>query len=298
MWRRPLGESESGKAQVKNRFGAFAIRMEFITEEQLDECIAEQQVSRESGEGKRLGEVIIDKGYMTKEQIRSVLLAQQKVTGSHKVVGGFEVLEKIGVGGMGAVYRARQVSLDRMVALKVLPPKFAADETFVDRFVREARSAASLNHPNIIQGIDVGSADGYHYFAMELVPGESLSERMKREGFVVEDDALKITREMAEALKHAHGRGLVHRDVKPGNILLGLDGVSKLADLGLARRSVDSSSTTQPGKAVGTPFYISPEQARGEEDVDIRADIYSLGATLSMRSSASRPSRAARLRWS
>ena len=266
---------------MKNRFGAFAVRMGYVTEKELEECAVEQhRVVRETGKAKRLGEILIDKGYMTNEQIREVLLAQQKVTGAHKVVGGFEVTAKIGVGGMGAVYKARQVSLDRPVALKILPPKFAEDEEFIGRFVREARAAAALNHPNIIQGIDVGYADGYHYFAMELVEGMSLSQRIKRDGPLAQQDALRIAEEMAGALQHAHSRGLVHRDIKPGNILIGKDGVAKLADLGLARRVVDNLHGSGVGKAVGTPYYISPEQARGESQIDIRADIYSLGATL------------------
>lgn len=264
-----------------NRFGAFAVRMGYVTEDQLTECVEEQtNAVRETGKAKRLGEILIARGFMTAEQIREILRAQQKATGSHKIVGGFEIVAKIGVGGMGAVYKARQVSLDRMVALKILPPKFAEDEEFTKRFLREARAAASLNHPNVIQGIDVGFADGYHYFAMELVEGESLSEKIRREVRISQEDALQIAEEMAGALQHARSRKLVHRDVKPGNILIGADGVSKLADLGLARRAADDPSVSKAGKAIGTPYYISPEQAMGESDVDIRADIYSLGATL------------------
>ncbi len=210
-------------------------------------------------------------------------------------LGGFEIIESIGKGGMGDVYKARQVSIDRLVALKILSRRLAGSKAYVQRFVREARAAAKLNHPNIVQGIDVGKAAGYYYFAMEFIDGETAHEQLKREGPLDEADALRICMQVARALQHAHDRaGIIHRDVKPQNIMIGQDGVAKLADLGLARHteqgdlaagaagpSLDApGSLTVVGATLGTPDYISPEQIRGDADLDGRCDVYSLGATL------------------
>jgi serine/threonine-protein kinase len=196
-------------------------------------------------------------------------------------VGDYELLEKIGEGAMGAVYRSRQISLDRTVALKILPRRFAADPQFVDRFQREARATAKLNHPNIVAGIDVGSADGYNYFAMEFIDGTSLGSQIQKTGAIKEREALRIGAAISSALAHAHAAGIIHRDVKPDNILIARDGIPKLADLGLAKASTEGDSAmTQTGTTVGTPHYMSPEQAAGRKDVDGRADIYSLGCTL------------------
>jgi serine/threonine-protein kinase len=196
-------------------------------------------------------------------------------------VGGYELLAKLGQGGMGAVFKARQLSVDRVVALKILPPRLAKNQEYVARFLREARAAAKLNHPNIVQAIDAGEADGYYYFAMEFVEGQSVADLLKGGQPLAERWALKIARDIGWALNYAHEAGIVHRDIKPANILLTKDGTAKLADLGLAREAAASAThLTQAGYAIGTPDYISPEQVRGESDVDGRTDIYSLGATL------------------
>ena len=198
-----------------------------------------------------------------------------------KEIGGFQILAKIGQGGMGAVFKARQVSMDRVVALKILPRRIAQNQRFVARFLREARAAARLSHPHIVHAIDAGQAEGYHYFAMEFVDGDTLLSRIRNGGRLPERQALEIARDVATALDYAHHAGIVHRDVKPGNILLAADGTVKLADLGLARETdAADSDITRAGKPIGTPSYVSPEQIRGETDVDGRADVYSLGATL------------------
>ncbi len=204
-------------------------------------------------------------------------------TGSERVsIGGFELFEKIGQGAMGAVYRASQVSIGRIVALKVMRPALARDKQHLERFLREARASAKLSHPNIVQGIDAGHDKGYYYFAMEFVEGETLRRIMSREGPLPEQRCIEIGLQIARALEEAHRSGMVHRDVKPENILIeSSSGVPKLADLGLAKSVVaGDTSVTQVGTALGTPNYISPEQARGEQQIDIRTDIYSLGATL------------------
>ena len=202
-------------------------------------------------------------------------------------IPGYELQGKLGKGAMATVYKARQVSLDRIVAIKVLPRKSSQDPEFVQRFYKEGQAAARLGHNNIVQAIDVGQTpDGHHYFVMEYLDGKTLYDIMQPppvgEGRnFSEQEALDIGIEMADALAHAHGRGLIHRDVKPKNIILTPDGQAKLTDLGLARDAGDrEAAETEAGKAYGTPYYISPEQIRGEVDIDHSADIYSLGATL------------------
>lgn len=196
-------------------------------------------------------------------------------------VGDYELLEELGSGGMGAVYRARQCSLDRPVALKILPQHMAHDREFVQRFMQEARAVAKLNHPNIVAGFDVGFADGRFFFAMEFAAGGSLGARIHAEGGLPEREAAAVGAAIARALAHAHAHEIVHRDVKPDNIILTLDGVPKLTDFGLARAERhDHVELTQSGRTVGTAHYMAPEQITGQKDVDGRADQYALGCTL------------------
>jgi len=202
---------------------------------------------------------------------------------AQKKIGDFEIIGTLGKGAMGAVFKARQKSLDRIVALKVLPPRIAKDKSFIERFVREARASAKLTHPNVVAGIAVGQdpATDLWYFAMEFIDGPTSRQLLKEKGRLPEDQALKIGRDIAEALECAHQNRIVHRDVKPDNILLTRDGTAKLADLGLVRHQQDDAGLTQSGAAVGTPFYMSPEQVRGQLDqMDTRTDLYGLGATL------------------
>ena len=199
-----------------------------------------------------------------------------------KELGGYELLNEVGRGAMGAVFKARQRSMNRIVALKVLPQRLAKNAEFVARFLREAQSAARLNHVNIVQAFDAGQAGGYYYLSMEFVEGPCLDKLLRTSGALSEQRALEIVRDIARALEAAHGAGLIHRDVKPANILLTPQGEAKLADLGLARESVakGGGELTNIGVALGTPDYMAPEQVRGEGDIDGRCDIYSLGATL------------------
>ena len=200
-----------------------------------------------------------------------------------EVIGDFEVMSKLGQGGMGAVYRARQVSLNRQVALKILPASFEADADSVSRFQREARVAASLSHPNLVKVYAAGVADGCHYIAMELIEGETLGQRIKRGAVPPAGSAPRIIHwSVARGLQCGWRTAqLIHRDIKPGNIFISREGAVKLGDLGLAKTTgSDTTGLTQTGTAMGTPHYISPEQARGDRDLDFRADIYSLGCTL------------------
>ena len=194
--------------------------------------------------------------------------------------GAYEVLEQLGAGGMGRVYRAKNVTLERIVALKTLAPILSADEAFVQRFLKEARAAARLNHPNIVQIYDFGCEEGTYYLAMEYVDGPSLRTLLGH-ARLAERDAIVLVRHAVAALAVAHAAGIVHRDIKPDNLMLtARKDRLKLVDLGIAKRMDEDKGLTQTGQAVGTPQYISPEQIRGVRDVDARADIYSLGATL------------------
>jgi serine/threonine-protein kinase len=194
--------------------------------------------------------------------------------------GAYEVLEELGAGGMGRVYRAKNVTLERVVALKTLAPIFSADEAFVQRFLKEARAAARLNHPNIVQIYDFGCEEGIYYLAMEYVDGPSLRALLGH-ARLAERDAIVLVRHAVAALGVAHAAGIVHRDIKPDNLMLTAKRDRlKLVDLGIAKRMDEDKGLTQTGQAVGTPQYISPEQIRGVKDIDARADIYSLGATL------------------
>jgi predicted Ser/Thr protein kinase len=191
----------------------------------------------------------------------------------------FEIIELLGRGGMGVVYKARQLNLDRIVALKILPPLEAMSPDFVERFRREARSLAKLSHPNIVAVHDFGESNGLYYFAMEFVDGVNLRE-MIRTGKMRPEEALAVVPKICDALQYAHEEGVVHRDIKPENILIDKRGRVKIADFGLAkllRRDATDATLTQTGMALGTPRYMAPEQLDRPETVDHRADIYSLG---------------------
>jgi serine/threonine protein kinase len=191
----------------------------------------------------------------------------------------FTILERIGSGGMGWVYRVRQRGLDRLAALKIMAPGLAAEPAFVERFTREGQALARLQHPNIVSVYDFGEVEGYCWILMEYVDGVNLRQVMASGG-LSPAEALRIIPEVCAALGYAHGRGVLHRDIKPENILLDAAGRVKIADFGVARLSGGDragSSLTQSGVSLGTPVYMAPEQIERPQDVDHRADIYSLG---------------------
>jgi serine/threonine protein kinase len=195
-------------------------------------------------------------------------------------IPGFEILERLGEGGMGVVYRARQTAMDRLVAIKVLRDELAREEEYIRRFLREARLAGRLRHANIVSALDCGNADGRFFMVMEFVEGQPLDQVLKRRGALPEPEALDIARGVAEALQHAWYHKVLHRDLKPQNILLTKEGIPKVGDFGLCRDMRDLPHLTSLGLIHCTPEYASPEQARGEKDIDVRADLYSLGISL------------------
>ena len=201
--------------------------------------------------------------------------------GEQQRIGSFVVLGKLGEGGMGAVYKAHDPVLDRIVALKLLPPHAAGDPDFVGRFKREAIAVAKLSHPNIVQVFTAGDDAGTHFIVMEYIEGRTLHEHIFRHPEMACTEALAITIYVAEALRYAWNKArIIHRDIKPANILLSNDGEVKVTDLGLAKSlRAASVGVTSTGTIMGSAQYISPEQARGEKDVDFRTDIYSLGCT-------------------
>lgn len=271
-------------ANLDTEVGKVIVDMGLATKTEIDFC-REQQKQASDPNQRSLADLLVEHSFITANQakrIRSRLDEQRR-----EQIPGYQLLGLLGKGAMAKVYKAKQISLDRTVAIKVLPKRMADSPDFVERFYKEGRAAARLSHNNIVQAIDVGSTpDDFHYFVMEYVEGKTLYDIMQPppvgEGRAFsENEALDVTIQIAEALAHAHRKGLIHRDVKPKNIILTPQGIAKLTDLGLARERHDKAAAeSEAGKAYGTPYYISPEQIRGEVDIDFRADIYSLGATM------------------
>ncbi len=222
---------------------------------------------------------LADDGLLTAAQAQR-LHAEFQAPTRHQIPG-YQILEKLGKGSMGTVYKAKQLSMNRLVAVKILKPRLAANAEFLERFQREAHLAAKFSSNHVVQAIDVGSAGNVHYFVMEYVEGTTLKQELVSGKVFEEKEALGIVLQIAQALNHAHRRQLIHRDVKPANIILTPDGIAKLADLGMARGTNDYAvARAEKGMTIGTPYYIAPEQIRSQGDIDSRADMYALGATL------------------
>lgn len=251
-----------------------ARRKGYLDAEQAEAARRAVAEAAAQGQPVRLHQLLVDRRLLTREQLLDVrrTMAQE---GAPPRLEDYDILARLGRGAMGAIYQARQRSLDRLVAVKVLAGHRALDESAVRRFLREARLGARINHPNIVQVLDVGQWHGLHYIVLEYVPGCSLERLIFRHGCVSEGRVLSIGVQMARALQQAEACGVVHRDIKPANILLTTQGTAKLADLGLA---VAAGEEMEEG--AGTPLYMSPEQLRNAPELDVRSDIYSLGCTL------------------
>lgn len=279
-----VAEVAKGGSNIDTVLGRLVVDYGLATQQEVDLCrdkLRESEASAGEESGQRsLALELVDQHFVTKRQIarlKSILDAER----SGQKIPGYRLLGKLGAGAMATVYKARQLNLDRLVAIKVLPRKFSQNPQFIERFYAEGRAAAQLNHPHIVQAYDVGKAGEYHYFVMEFVDGRTVYDDIVKHKRFGEAEAIEIVRQVSLALAHAHERGIIHRDVKPKNIMITKEGVVKLADMGLARAMSDKEAAeAEAGKAFGTPFYISPEQIRGEANVGPEADIYSLGATL------------------
>ncbi len=260
-------------------FGKLAVDQGLCTDEELRRAIKELK-ERRKVDPLMLQDLMVELGYVTASQAERLKTSIKESKVAAQQIPGYKIIGKVGAGAMAVVYKAKQISLNRTVAIKVLPRRFSENPEYVSRFYKEGQAAGKLNHPNIVQAIDVGEAGGYHYFVMEFVEGKTIADDINAGHIFGEQEAIEIIIQVCHALQHAHAHGLVHRDVKPKNIMINTQGVVKLADMGLARETTDiEAAQSEEGKAYGTPYYIAPEQIRGKIDIDGRADIYGLGAT-------------------
>ena len=272
-----MGKNETNYDTV---FGKLAVDQGLCTDAEFRRSL-EELTSRRKIRPIILKDLMIDLGYITPTQAERLKKSVKETKAAAHQIPGYKITGKLGAGAMAVVYKAKQLSLNRTVAIKVLPRRFSENPEYVERFYKEGQAAGKLNHNNIVQAFDVGEAGGYHYFVMEYVEGKTIYDDLAAGKVFSEDQALDITIQVAHALNHAHSCGLIHRDVKPKNIMINTAGVVKLADMGLARETTDmEAARSEAGKAYGTPYYIAPEQIRGKIDIDERADIYGLGATL------------------
>lgn len=268
---------DSGTTSADTILGKAIIDQKLATEDEIASALRKRG---DDPNQRTLSSILVEDGIVTERQITRLKAYVDEVRSGQRIPG-YQILGKLGAGAMATVFKARQLSLDRMVAIKVLPRKYSNNRQFIDRFYAEGRAAAQLNHPNIVQAFDVGNAGEFHYFVMEFVDGQTVHDAIVASKRFNEKEATDIAIAVAEALQHAHAKGLIHRDIKPKNIMITPQGVVKVADLGLARAIDDKEAAlAEAGKAYGTPYYISPEQIRGEVNINAQADIYSLGATL------------------
>jgi serine/threonine-protein kinase len=253
-----------------------AIDRGLLTIKESVRCLEIQRDYEQKGRQVPLELIFVKTKLITEQQLDQLKKGLAR-TQALRRIGQYELMAKVGTGGMGTVYKARDTKADRVVALKVLSPGLAGNKDYVRRFLREALASGRLSHENIVQGIDAGEADRHYYFAMEFIEGTTVAEMLKDGQAVPEQQALDIAIQIAKALRHAEESNLIHRDIKPDNIMLTDDGTAKLADLGLARLAVGAA---REQGAFGTAYYASPEQCEGAEELDSKTDMYAFGATL------------------
>ncbi len=258
--------------------GRIALQQEVLNQRQVQHCRAVWEELLNQGQEASFGDIMVELGYLTPEQLTSLRAEERR---RRCLIRGYEILHKVGAGAVGTVYQARQIAMERDVAIKILHPRLAKRGEIVEKFVAEARAVAKLNHPHIVQGIDVGESAGYYYFAMEFLSGGTLADHLAQEGTFSEHDALVYLYQVAAALAHAWERRIIHCDIKPANLMLDAAGRLKVTDLGLAQVGEAMAHRPDGGRRVarGTPYYISPEQIESPHDLDCRCDLYALGAT-------------------
>ncbi len=274
--------AENKSSRRDSMFGLFSLELGFLKRSQLDAALQTQRDLRRNGTRQSLAKVLYVSGLLSEKQVKAVRRAAAVHTGDATRIGEYEIIRKIGEGAMGWVYKVRRVGTKWLAAIKVLPPKLATDD-LVKRFRREAEIASGLNHRNIVRYLEFGYDETHKcwFCALELIEGEDLSNRLDRLGRIPEKETTGIARDIGRALEHAWANGLVHRDVKPKNIMIAHDGRAMLLDLGLARPAELAEKRAKgPRMFRGTVSYASPEQARGLDRIDVRSDIYSLGVTL------------------
>ncbi len=274
------GESggSRGGSSSDSVMGRLVVDRGLATQAEVDAAFAAMRTP--AGESKAFIDILVEGQVITRRQLAR-LRSEAESDRTVLRIPGYQIIRKLGSGAMASVYLAKQMSLDRLVAIKILPHRYSTDASFIERFYKEGRSVAKLSDPNIVGAFDVGQVGEQHYFVMEYVDGETVYDRIVKAKRLKERDALVIARQVASALKHAHARGFIHRDIKPKNIIMTKSNIAKLADLGLARSISDKKAAeAERHKALGTPYYISPEQIRGSVELGPPADIYGLGATL------------------
>ncbi|MCH2162150.1 MAG: serine/threonine protein kinase [Phycisphaerales bacterium] len=275
----PSGESGGGSrtgSSFDTLLGRVVVARGLVSEDELGQAKTGQDMDPDGS----LGAALLRGKFITTSQLDRLKTELDSEQSSQRIPG-YRIIRKLGSGAMATVFLAKQLSLDRLVAIKVLPRRFSSNSDFIERFYKEGRAAARLNDPNIVAAYDVGQAGDHHYFVMEYVDGDTVYDRIKDAKRFDEASAIRVTMQVASALRHAHAVGFIHRDIKPKNIMLTKGDSAKLADLGLARALSDKEAAeAEAGRAYGTPFYISPEQIRGRVNIGPEADIYGLGATL------------------
>jgi len=259
------------------RFLRLAIATKVLTRQQAQACLSLQARKRRGGSKLPIWDCAVLQNLL--EQDAAEKLQAQAGDLDREKLGDYTILRKLGEGGMGSVWQAVGPDKQR-VAIKLLAPHLVRQRSLLTRFFREAQAAIRLQHEHIVRGLAVAEDEGYYFFAMEFVDGKSVREIMEESGPLDPTRATEVIAQVADALAYAHENGIIHRDIKPDNIMLTRAGVAKLADLGLARQ-VDAEMTalTRTGTAMGTPYYMAPEQANDAKRADARSDIYSLGAT-------------------
>jgi serine/threonine-protein kinase len=265
-------------------FSRLAQKNGFINKEQSDKILTLLIKARdEFGDHIGFEDLAVEAGFMTNQQATAISLAYQRLMKDAEKkkmsISGYELFNKVGEGGLGVVWKARQISMNRIVALKILHKRWLNDEEFKQRFLIEARLVGKLSHQNLIKVFDVGKEDWRYYYSMEFIEGETVEEMIEREGPLDVLKAIDIAMQILRAIKYLQRYEIVHCDIKPSNIIVMRDGVAKLGDFGFVKSNIELS-ITEEGSVLGTPDYISPEQALGMKNVDFRSDIYSLGVTL------------------